>query len=342
MRAAESHERSGAPVPGRPNDHAARGTGHTAASCLPSLACLVLALALGACAADPFRTPETAAWRSPVELEDTPFFPQEKYQCGPAALATVLASSGVNVRPEVLTPRVYVPERGGSLQPEMLAASRDFGRLPYVIEPNLPSLLAEVAAGRPVLVLQNLGVRFAPAWHYAVVVGFSPETGEIVLRSGTQRRRVTDAGVFLRTWRRSDNWGVVLLAPGELPAVPDRRRFLGAAAAAESASHLPLAEAAYRAALERWPDSALAALGLGNVAYARHDLASAERWYRHALVLEPGDVIVLNNLASVLVERQRCDEAAALVARAATLVQPDSPLAATVADTRREVAACRP
>src|SRR5690606_37665875 len=188
MRAAGSHERSGAPVPGRPNDHAARGTARAAASCLLAVACLVLALALGACAADPFRTPETAAWRSPVELEDTPFFPQEKYQCGPAALATVLASSGVDVRPEVLTPRVYVPERGGSLQPEMLAASRDFGRLPYVIEPNLPSLLAEVAAGRPVLVLQNLGVRFAPAWHYAVVVGFSPETGEIVLRSGTQRR----------------------------------------------------------------------------------------------------------------------------------------------------------
>src|SRR5690606_35711526 len=171
----------------------------------------------------------------------------------------------------------------GSLQPELLAASREHGRLPYVLAPELPALLAEVAAGRPVLVLQNLGVRFAPAWHYAVVVGFAPVEGEIVLRSGSERRRVTDAGVFLRTWQRSGRWGVVLLRPGELPAAPDPQRFLAAAAAAESAGQLPLAEAAYRAAVERWPGEALAPLGLGNVAYARGEARAAEQWYRRAV-----------------------------------------------------------
>ena len=33
-----------------------------------------------------------------IELDQTPFFPQEKYQCGPAALTTVLAMSGADVR----------------------------------------------------------------------------------------------------------------------------------------------------------------------------------------------------------------------------------------------------
>ncbi len=297
---------------------------------------------LAGCAANPFDTPAAARWQTPVELADTPFFPQEQYQCGPAALATVLVHSGVAITAEALTPEVYVPGRRGSLQPELLAASREHGRLPYVLAPELPALLAEVAAGRPVLVLQNLGVRFAPAWHYAVVVGFAPVEGEIVLRSGSERRRVTDAGVFLRTWQRSGRWGVVLLRPGELPAAPDPQRFLAAAAAAESAGQLPLAEAAYRAAVERWPGEALAPLGLGNVAYARGEARAAEQWYRRAVALDGESLSALNNLATVLAERGDCAEAAQLIDRALSLAAPDAPLAAALAATRTEIAACRP
>ena len=57
-----------------------------------------------------------------VELTATPFYPQETHQCGPAALATALASAGLPLGPDVLTAQVYVPGREGSLQPEMLAA----------------------------------------------------------------------------------------------------------------------------------------------------------------------------------------------------------------------------
>ena len=39
-----------------------------------------------------------------VELAQTPFFPQDRYQCGPAALATVLGAAGVHVTPEELVP----------------------------------------------------------------------------------------------------------------------------------------------------------------------------------------------------------------------------------------------
>ena len=55
----------------------------------------------------------------PVELTTVPFFPQEEYQCGPAALATVLTWTGVNVTPAELAPQVYLPERQGSLQLEI-------------------------------------------------------------------------------------------------------------------------------------------------------------------------------------------------------------------------------
>ena len=57
-------------------------------------------------------------------MVDTPFFPQEQHQCGPAALATVLVWSGVHTSPEALTDEVYLPGREGSLQIEMVAATR--------------------------------------------------------------------------------------------------------------------------------------------------------------------------------------------------------------------------
>jgi len=49
-----------------------------------------------------------------TELTQTVFFPQEQYQCGPAALATVLNDSGVIVKPDELTPLVYIPKKNGT------------------------------------------------------------------------------------------------------------------------------------------------------------------------------------------------------------------------------------
>ena len=86
-----------------------------------------------------------------------PFFPQEDYQCGPAALATVLSHSGVPVTPEPLVSQVYLPSRQGSLQIEMLATPRRYGRVSYPLAPRYADLLREVAAGNPVIVLQDVG-----------------------------------------------------------------------------------------------------------------------------------------------------------------------------------------
>ena len=65
-----------------------------------------------------------------VQLSSVPFYPQEAYQCGPAALAGVLGAAGVAATPSSLAPQVYLPGRQGSLQLELMAASRRAGRIP--------------------------------------------------------------------------------------------------------------------------------------------------------------------------------------------------------------------
>ena len=260
---------------------------------------------------------ETApAFPRPVELTAVPFFPQEAYQCGPAALATVLNSSGLNVTPEALAPQVYLPERQGSLQFELLAAARRHGRVPYVLRPQLEALVTEVASGNPVLVLQNLGVAALPRWHYAVVVGFDLARAEVVLRSGREHRHITSLRTFEHTWRRGDYWAVVVLPPDELPQTAEELPYLQSVLTLEKLKRWQDASTAYNTALTRWPKSLGAHMGLGNSRYALGDLRAAEDAFRAATRAHPNAAVAFNNLAQVLADRSRWGEAEQAARRA--------------------------
>jgi tetratricopeptide (TPR) repeat protein len=275
-----------------------------------------------------------------IELEATPFFPQVEYQCGPAALATVLAATGVAVTPDDLVTKVFVPKLEGSLQTEMIAAARGYDRLAYRVAPDMSALLATLADRQPVLVLQNLGIDAVPFWHYAVVVGFDSEREQVVLRSGTDRRLTMSARRFADTWRRARYWGIAAVSPGEIPASAPKASFIEAAAGLESAGRLEAALIAYQAAAQRWPDDPVPILGLGNVHYRQRALAAAEEDFRRVLALDPGHAIARNNLAQTLLELGRSDEALREI-EAAQAALTDSRFAQALAETESAIRAAR-
>ena len=266
-------------------------------------------------------TPPVAA----LELEDTVFFPQAEYQCGPAALATVLHSAGREIHPDALAPQVYLPQREGSLQVELLAATRRAGLIPYVIDPSSAALFAELGAGRPVLVLQNLGLRILPVWHYAVVIGADPVSDRIILRSGLERRRLSPTRDFMRSWASAERWAMVVLRPGELPATGERKRYL--AAVARAGGYLtPMARvAAYRAAQAHWGDSGAAQFGLAHALYEAGRLGEAGAAYRRLLRRHPRHAAGWNNLAEVLSARGCIREARQSAERALELAHAHYP-----------------
>lgn len=297
----------------------------------------ISALALGGCASVLF--PQSAALRdSPprelaerVELQEVPFYPQDEYQCGPAALATVLVHFGVPATPERLVSQVYIPERKGSLQVEMLAAARRQGLVSYTLAPRLEDLLREIAAGNPVIVLQNLGLGPFERWHYAVAIGYDLAAGELVLRSGETRRQVLPFGVNEYVWKKSGYWAMVAVPPQRTPATADEARWLAAIAAFERSGGGPQTLAAYSAFLARWPDNVSAAIGLANAHFAAGALQNAESVLRTVLARAPDSVVALNNLAQTLSDQGRHAEALVLVERATAA---PGPFAAAVAETR--------
>lgn len=295
-----------------------------------------LLAALGGCA---LLVPQTEALREAwpaglpgrIELREVPFFPQDDYQCGPAALATTLVHFGVKITPEDLVKQVYLPARQGSLQVEMLAAPRRYGMVSYRLAPRFEDLLREVAAGTPVIVLQDYGVWPVSIWHYAVVAGYDYPKGELVLRSGERQRLSMPFAVLEYTWKESDYWAMVVVPPDRVPATATESDTLAAIAAMERLGNPRAAIMAYATFLRRWPDNLAAAIGLANGHYALGEFRETEMILRRQIERRPDSVVVLNNLAQTLSDQGRNEEAMATIERAAAL---EGPFAGAVHETR--------
>jgi hypothetical protein len=217
-----------------------------------------------------------------VELSRTPFFPQTEYQCGPAALATALGAVGLNVTPEALAEQVFLPARQGSLQVEMLAAVRRHGAVATRVPGTLDAVLRELAAGHTVVVLQNLGLSFAPVWHYAVLVGYDLPDASVLLRSGSTERQSMWLRTFEHTWARSGYWAFVALPPGQWPPTADATAVVQAAVGFERVAAPAAASVVYASALQRFPADLSLAMGLGNTRHAAGDLRGAEAAFAQA------------------------------------------------------------
>jgi hypothetical protein len=270
---------------------------------------------------------------SRYELETVPFYPQAAYQCGPATLAMALTWSGLSITPEALKDQVYTPSRKGSLQMAMIAAARRHGRIAYEI-PGLDSIFPEIAAGHPVIVLQNLGLSWFPVWHYALVVGYDFSKGVVVLRSGVTARKVTPFHTFQNTWSHSNYWGLLVLEPSQIPALAKENSYLAAVLGLEKSRQFQPAIVGYQTALSRWPQSLPAMMGLGNSYYAAGDLTEAEAAFRKAIQRHPQAGSAFNNLAQVLLEQDRKYEALEAAQKAVSM---GGPMSSVFQETLQEV-----
>ncbi|MDX1588371.1 MAG: PA2778 family cysteine peptidase [Oleiphilaceae bacterium] len=273
-------------------------------------------------------------------LAQVPFHAQARYQCGPAALAMMLNSQSLPHRPEELVDRVYLPKRGGTLQVEMVAAAREQGLIVYPLRQQTGAIIAEVAAGNPVLVMQNLRFSWWPQWHYAVVVGYDRPRRELILHTGTRRAHPQPLKVFRATWDRAERWAMVMLDPRQMPATVEPMPWLRAASDLEQSGQPRAAYQAYHSALQRWPDQPAALFGMGNSAAALGQYSLAVEHLLSFTRQNPQLAAGWNNLGQVLY-RLDCPQAATVASGcAASLDARFAGSASTPRKTGRPMAAC--
>ena len=255
------------------------------------------------------------------QLLDVPFNAQQQYQCGPAALSSLFQYRGLDITAEHLKDQVYIPDKKGSIQLEMKAAVRRAGWLPYQLTGDIHNLLREIEAGNPVLVFQNLGVSFAPQYHYAVAIGFDVQQQELILHSGTHKNYRLAMKTFMRTWQRSDYWALVAVPPKLMPATASERNYLQAASDMESIGALTVANTAYQQALQRWPDNQVAMMGRANIAYAQGRYAVSAAGFKQLLLQDKRYANGWNNLAYALLAMHCDTQALAAVVQANKLTE---------------------
>lgn len=253
-----------------------------------------------------------------AKIVNIPFFAQEEYECGPAALAMALQASGIKVFPHQLTEQVFIPGRKGALQIEMLAAARRNGALSYQLSPNIETILREIVAGNPVIVFQNLSLSIYPVWHYAVVVGYDLQRQTLSLHSGVTENLEISFFTFEKTWVRGNYWAMLALSPDKLPVTAQEDKLITPLINLERVN-TKAAQVAYQTALQQWPSNPTFLLGAGNTAYQLGQLQVAKQAYLLATKQLPELADAWNNLAQVLFDLEEIESAQTAIDQAVTL-----------------------
>ncbi|AYG45653.1 peptidase C39 family protein [Pseudomonas sp. Leaf58] len=190
------------------------------------LACLVAACLAG-CASAPPANLKGLPQR--VEISSVPFYRGNANHSGAMALAAVLSQQSAPITPGLLEKTLNLPQGAEALDTGIPRVAREYGMMVYPLDKQLDALLAQVAAGNPVLLRYEDGSAWWGEPRYAVLIGYDRYKQRVLLRSGMHRRQVMAFGNFASAWAKQGSWAVLVQPPRQLPAQVDRERWLRAA-----------------------------------------------------------------------------------------------------------------
>lgn len=269
-----------------------------------------------------------------------PFIPPRADLCGSTSIQMVslywhsLGKYTPKLSLEELDQRTLIPLKGGTLQAELLTAARANGLVAYLLEPDFDALLSELSAHHPVIVLVNRSYEWYPLWHYVPVNGYDNARREVLTHFSDQPNESIAVETFAEIWKRSGNWGVVLLPPGEIPRSALSKKYLRSVYELEKIGMTDEAIESYKSALIRWPEESDIHFVLANSYYKLHRFAEAEESYRRFLSINPIHPLALNNLAILLSETGRGSEGLKLLDSAVS----DKPeIQSMIRNTREEI-----
>jgi TolA-binding protein len=266
-----------------------------------------------------------------------PNVPTQKWgieSCGAGSLSTVLQHYG-----DPTTMKAWddaLPKtRGGVLSTDMLVAARQRGFDAQLVTGTPDVVESEVAAGRPVIlmlrVIDSIGKSY-DFFHYIVVDGIDRDKGLIRTQWGDQQGRWTTFARLEKPWAGGGH-AAILIHPHD-----EMKDQLRAAVALEEKGDYAAAAKSYRDLLSRHPDSALLWTNLGNAEMQLGRRGDAEDDFRKAIDTDPKARDAMNNLAWLLYQQKRLDEAESFARKAASINGPDSYL---VLDTLARVLAAK-
>lgn len=239
--------------------------------------------------------------------------------CGAGSLATLLDYHGIPVTWSAVAAELPTMKDGTVLSVDLMLTARRFGFDARWAVGSADVIAGEIDARRPVIVLLqvvNLPGSGRDMFHYAVVDGVDAQRELYRIHLGDGHARWVKARALERAWKGTGHGTLIVEPRAEASLGPEIR--LTRAVALEASGDPAGAVRAYGALLEGRPDWTRVWINMGNALAALDRTDAAETAFRTALDQDPSSVDALNNLAWLLLEERRdLTEAEQLARRAA-------------------------
>lgn len=257
-----------------------------------------------------------------TNLSNVPFFPQQPLHCGPAALATVLNYYDGQSTPTSLTDQLWTPEAKGTFSSDMIATVRAHELVPIPAPKKLSELLELTSRGWPSIHLLNLGFKWLPQWHYAVLVGYDLEKQAVLMRSGTTEERWYSFYQFERTRRLAGYWSIIPSPLNDFPAMndwkPSFKEVLNMLEVRPDLGNRVLVTSR-----NTYPEQWQFKYATANSFYGQSRFKEAAEFYIMAIEQSSREPEVWNNLAYTYQQLQ-CQDLAVLAVTCATKIEPEN------------------
>jgi len=136
-------------------------------------------------------------------IPGVPFVMQDSQYCGPASLSSVLSHYGDPLDQKTIGKAVYSPKLQGALITDLENYARGRGFETKLGRGRPADIKDFVSAGRPVIVLVDLGFWVVSKPHYLVVYGYD-EKG-FLAHNGFEAAQLYPYGEFEEIWEKAGN-----------------------------------------------------------------------------------------------------------------------------------------
>jgi len=145
-------------------------------------------------------------------IEGVPFFPQDEYMCGPAALASVIGYYGAPGGMDPVAGEVYSARLKGTLPMDLLIYAKEKGFEAKFFRGSMEALKESLERKEPLILFLNLGYEFYPVGHYVVAVGIDDASKVVYAHSGMKEHERFTMKELERSWSKT-GYSTLLVRP---------------------------------------------------------------------------------------------------------------------------------
>ncbi|MDA0836869.1 MAG: C39 family peptidase [Planctomycetota bacterium] len=237
-------------------------------------------------------------------INGVPFIRQQRFFCGPAAIAVVEQFNGRDVDQSEIAEQVFAKSIKATLTLDFHLYAKEQNLWSQQVK-TLDAIKAWIRQGVPVIALMQVGPPIVRQHHFIVMIGFDDSRGQFITHDAYLANRIISYRKFTKQWSRARHWALVMAPPDHVTWPLDAAGYNDLGVRFEAMNNNKQALAVYEKAIKAEPAKAVYHFNRANVLFkmtsstglSQDSLAPVIAGFQKALSLDADFVHARNNLA---------------------------------------------